>query len=45
LYDKAIYKQAASTVSIPRPRSGEPLRDVALLAWCAEVLANLVPAV
>ncbi|HLY33450.1 MAG TPA: transcription-repair coupling factor, partial [Jatrophihabitantaceae bacterium] len=45
LYDKAIYKQAASTVSIPRPRSGEPLRDVALLTWCAEVLANLVPAV
>jgi transcription-repair coupling factor (superfamily II helicase) len=60
LYDKAHYKQAAATVSVPRPKGvvkpdgsfavasfgGEPLRDVALLAWCAEVLAAVtgVPA-
>jgi transcription-repair coupling factor (superfamily II helicase) len=55
LYDKAHYKQAVSTVSVPRPKGvvkpdgsfaevkfgGEPLRDVALLAWCGQVLANL----
>jgi transcription-repair coupling factor (superfamily II helicase) len=55
LYDKAHYKQAVSTVSLPRPKGvlkadgsfaevkfgGEPLRDVALLAWCADVLAQL----
>jgi transcription-repair coupling factor (superfamily II helicase) len=57
LYDKGHYKQAASTVSVPRPKGvvkpdgsfqvaqfgGEPLRDVALLTWCVEVLENLVP--
>jgi transcription-repair coupling factor (superfamily II helicase) len=55
LYDKATYKQAASTVSVPRPKGvvkpdgsfavasfgGEPLRDVGLLNWCAEVLAQV----
>ncbi|MCW2494837.1 transcription-repair coupling factor [Jatrophihabitans sp.] len=53
LYDKAQYKQAVSTMVVPRPKGvlkpdgtfveakfgGEPLRDVALLTWCAEVLA------
>ncbi|MDT4938828.1 MAG: hypothetical protein QOG80_2499 [Pseudonocardiales bacterium] len=57
LYDKSLYKQAASTVSVPRPKGvvkpdgsfavatfgGEALRDIALLGWCAEVLAQLVP--
>jgi transcription-repair coupling factor (superfamily II helicase) len=55
LYDKTLYKQAVSTVSIPRPKGvvkpdgsfaevkfgGEPLRDVALLNWCAEVLESV----
>jgi transcription-repair coupling factor (superfamily II helicase) len=57
LYDRAHYKQAAATVSVPRPKGvvkpdgafqvaqfgGEPLRDVPLLTWCAQVLENLVP--
>jgi transcription-repair coupling factor (superfamily II helicase) len=55
LYDNARYKQAVSTVSVPRPKGvvkpdgsfavtafgGEPLRDVALLNWCGEVLATV----
>jgi len=55
LYEKAHYKQAVSTVSIPRPRGvlkpdgsfaeatfgGEPLRDIALLSWCAQALAAI----
>jgi transcription-repair coupling factor (superfamily II helicase) len=47
LYDRSIYKQAVGTVSVPRPRSGglgsEPLRDIALLHWCGEVLEAVVP--
>jgi transcription-repair coupling factor (superfamily II helicase) len=53
LYDKSHYKQAVSTMSVPRPKGvlkpdgtfaetkfgGEPLRDIALLAWCGQVLA------
>ncbi|WP_375487376.1 TRCF domain-containing protein, partial [uncultured Jatrophihabitans sp.] len=52
LYDRAGYKPAVGTVTVPRPKGvvkpdgtfaearfgGEPLRDVALLRWCAEVL-------
>ena len=52
LYDRASYKPAVSTISVPRPRGvvkpdgsfavaqfgGEPLRDVALLAWCGQLL-------
>ena len=55
LYDKAHYKPAVSTVSVPRPKGvvkpdgtfaevqfgGEPLRDVALLSWCGQVLSTL----
>ena len=55
LYDKAQYKQAVSTIVVPRPKGvikpdgtfaevkfgGEPLRDIALLAWCGEVLAGV----
>ncbi|MDP9093120.1 MAG: transcription-repair coupling factor [Actinomycetota bacterium] len=58
IYDKAVYKNAVSTVSVPRPKGvtkpdgsfalasfgGEALRDVALLNWCAEVIATLAPA-
>jgi transcription-repair coupling factor (superfamily II helicase) len=39
LYDRSHYKPAVSTMSVPRPRGpAGPLRDVALLSWCAEVL-------
>ena len=35
----AVYKQATDQVSVPRPSTrrvgGEPLRDQALLEWCA----------
>ena len=45
LYDRAVYKQAVGTVSVPRPRQGgmgsEPLRDIALLQWCGEVLEQI----
>ncbi|MBW4719140.1 transcription-repair coupling factor [Saccharothrix obliqua] len=49
LHPKAIYKQAARTVSVPRPtegaaggRMGAPqLRDQALLDWCAQFLVSL----
>ena len=36
LYDKALYKQAVSTISVPRPA----LRDIPLLSWCGDVLAT-----
>jgi transcription-repair coupling factor (superfamily II helicase) len=56
LYDRSLYKQAVSTLSVPRPKGvaradgtfeatpfgGEPLRDIALLTWCADVLAQVV---
>jgi transcription-repair coupling factor (superfamily II helicase) len=56
LYDRATYKQAVGTMSVPRPKGvrkadgsmstaafgGEPLRDVALLNWCGEVLGAVV---
>jgi transcription-repair coupling factor (superfamily II helicase) len=38
LYERSHYKPAVSTMSVPRPRN---LRDVALLAWCAEVLESV----
>jgi transcription-repair coupling factor (superfamily II helicase) len=55
LYDKAHYKPAVGTVSVPRPKGvvkpdgsfaetkfgGESLRDIALLAWCGQVLAQV----
>jgi transcription-repair coupling factor (superfamily II helicase) len=55
LYDRATYKSAVGTVSVPRPKGvrksdgtmaaaafgGEPLRDVALLQWCAEVVTSV----
>jgi transcription-repair coupling factor (superfamily II helicase) len=56
LYDRSHYKQAVSTMSVPRPKGvvkpdgsfaevafgGEPLRDVALLSWCGNVLAAVI---
>ncbi|MCU1656402.1 MAG: transcription-repair coupling factor [Pseudonocardiales bacterium] len=58
LYDRSLYKQAVSTVAVPRPRGvvkpdgsfaltsfgGEPLRDVALLNWGADVLQQVTQA-
>ncbi|HEU5005766.1 MAG TPA: TRCF domain-containing protein, partial [Jatrophihabitantaceae bacterium] len=66
LYEKAHYKQAVSTVTVPRPkgvvkpdgsfaevnsagrvgsqaplRGAEPMRDIPLLRWCGEVLAQI----
>ncbi len=42
----AIYKAAADQIAVPRPMTrrvgGEPVRDVALLDWCAELLRNLL---
>jgi transcription-repair coupling factor (superfamily II helicase) len=46
LYPDAVYKTTADTVSVPRPMTrrvgGEPLRDTALLDWCAELLETLL---
>jgi transcription-repair coupling factor (superfamily II helicase) len=45
-YPDAVYKTAADTVSLPRPMTkrvgGEPLRDTALLDWCAELLKTIL---
>ncbi|HEX6497977.1 MAG TPA: transcription-repair coupling factor [Micromonosporaceae bacterium] len=46
LYPEAVYKAATDTVSLPRPSTrrvgGEPLRDVALLDWCAQVIRDVL---
>jgi transcription-repair coupling factor (superfamily II helicase) len=46
LYPEAVYKQATDTVSLPRPTTarvgGQPLRDIALLDWAAELLRSLL---
>jgi transcription-repair coupling factor (superfamily II helicase) len=50
LHPKAQYKPAAKLVTVPRPVEGgriggAPLRDVALLDWCAALIGDvLVPA-
>jgi transcription-repair coupling factor (superfamily II helicase) len=49
LYPKAVYKAASRVVSMPRPTEGAaggrigapPLRDLALLEWCAKFLESL----
>ncbi|HEX2774321.1 MAG TPA: TRCF domain-containing protein, partial [Micromonosporaceae bacterium] len=42
----AVYKAAIGQVSVPRPTTrrvgGEPLRDQALLAWCAQLLKDVL---
>ncbi|WP_435204826.1 transcription-repair coupling factor [Micromonospora sp. bgisy143] len=42
----AVYKQATDQVSVPRPSTrrigGEPLRDQALLEWCAQLLSDVL---
>jgi len=50
LHPKAQYKAAAKLVTVPRPVEGRlgspPLRDVALLDWCADLIGDvLVPVV
>ncbi len=46
LYPDAVYKAAADQVSVPRPATrrvgGEPLRDTALLDWCAELITAIL---
>ncbi|GAA4856441.1 transcription-repair coupling factor [Saccharopolyspora cebuensis] len=52
LHPKSVYKPAVRTVSVPRPTEGAaggrigapPLRDSALLEWCANLLESLQPA-
>ena len=45
-YPDAVYKPAAGQVSLPRPMTarvgGEPVRDTALLDWCAELLRGVL---
>ncbi|GAB3963314.1 hypothetical protein GCM10027615_03210 [Plantactinospora veratri] len=42
----AVYKSATDQVSVPRPTTrrigGEPLRDQALLDWCAQLLKDVL---
>jgi transcription-repair coupling factor (superfamily II helicase) len=46
LYPDAVYKAAADQVSVARPATrrvgGEPLRDTALLDWCAELITSVL---
>jgi transcription-repair coupling factor (superfamily II helicase) len=47
LHPKANYKPAARAVLVPKPVEGgriggAPLRDVALLDWCAKLLRDLL---
>jgi len=45
-YPDAVYKAALEQVSVPRPATrrvgGEPLRDQALLQWCARLLSDVL---
>jgi transcription-repair coupling factor (superfamily II helicase) len=50
LYPKTLLKPAVRTMLVPVPKAGassggfggEPLRDTALLAWCAEVVRSVL---
>ena len=46
LYPASLVKQVTRTILVPRPTTarvgGEPLRDVALLEWCAGVLESVL---
>ncbi len=46
LYPGSLVKQVTRTILVPRPTTarvgGEPLRDVALLDWCAGVLESVL---
>jgi len=45
-YPDAVYKATAEQVSVPRPMTrrvgGEPLRDTELLAWCTDLVRQLI---
>jgi transcription-repair coupling factor (superfamily II helicase) len=45
-YPESVYKHATDQVSLPRPSDrkvgGEPLRDAAMLQWCAELLETVL---
>jgi len=45
-HPEAVYKAAVEQVSVPRPTTrrigGEPLRDTALLDWCAQLLRDVL---
>ena len=46
LYPRSIVKPGVRTILVPRPMTarvaGEPVRDVALLAWCRTVITDVV---
>jgi transcription-repair coupling factor (superfamily II helicase) len=48
LYPDAVYKASVQTISVPRPATrrvgGEPLRDTALLDWCAGLVRDALAA-
>jgi transcription-repair coupling factor (superfamily II helicase) len=45
-YPDAVFKAATEQISVPRPMTrrvgGEPLRDQALLDWCAELIESVL---
>jgi transcription-repair coupling factor (superfamily II helicase) len=45
-YPDAVFKTVADQVSVPRPMTrqigGEPLRDLALLTWCQDLLTTVL---
>jgi transcription-repair coupling factor (superfamily II helicase) len=47
-YPDAVYKAVTDQVSVPRPMSrkvgGEPVRDIALLTWCEELVTTVLGA-
>jgi transcription-repair coupling factor (superfamily II helicase) len=48
LHPDATYKSTVDTISVPRPLTrrvgGEPLRDLPLLTWCADLITTLLDA-
>ncbi len=48
LYPEAVYKQVTEQISINRPTTrragGEPMRDIQMLDWCAELITTLLDA-
>ena len=45
-YPDAVYKPVSDQVSVPRPMTrkvgGEPVRDIALLTWCEELMTTIL---
>jgi transcription-repair coupling factor (superfamily II helicase) len=43
LYPRSVYKNAVSTISVPRPGGpGQPVRDVPLVDWCRDLLSAVL---